>query len=535
MNYPQYGAYVPGANLSQGQGFIGPTQAQSATNPTTPKTQYITQQAQNIQPTGVNTGGGVLNLGSQVDSSGQAFGFGQQQTSAPPNVSNQSAQYGGGNSLPTPTATPNPTTDFTGSSTGVAGQGIYDPYNSPAYQNYLQQAQQAYQPTQAQTDALTNLQNIQKNLGYAVANQARDDIAMGNFTGLGGAHEASLIANAQAPLAAAQTGLTQANTLQGQQATGAGLGLTSANTQAGYLAGRAAPITLAGGQSLATLNPATGNYGIGGTAPVAAPYTAGTNSLTGAPYTYNQTTGQINPGGTNLGTTPPALGGSGIAGTVASTLQSLGAGNDPTATAFYTNAVNQAMANGGNPDPSLNSQQQSIVKQILSQMSGGQYSSQNAAINQGNLTAQQGVANQLIAPAQTATQHLGDLQALANAVNYSNSPIASNVRNQLNSSILTDPSITNLQSAIGVVRAEVAKVLGGGSATVASQAEAQDALPDNLSPQNIAGVIANVQKLMNQKIQEYSNPKNAASLPTGLNMPAGFSASSPPAGTFTLK
>ena len=419
-------------------------------------------------------------------------------------------------------------------------QPSYDPYQSPAFQQYVQGAVQAAQAgmsnpqiqsglVQANTD-LSGLQQITSNNIQADLNNP--NLSEGALTGQTAA-EAQVLANQSIPI---QTRINLLQQQQGQAETAANIPLTAGTTEASYLAGLAKPTSISPGQNLTQLNPSTGQVSSLANQPS---FGFGTNTA-GTPIAQNQVTGQIIPGGTQgLGATPPALGSqtgtqSGVAGAVASTLQSLGSGSDPTTSAFYTNAVNQALANGGNPPSNLTAQQQQIVSQILGTMSGGQYSSTNSAINLANLQAEQSTANDLKASAATATSHLADLQSLANAVGYTNSPIASNIRNQFSNSILTDPSITTLQSAIGVVRSEVAKVLGGGTPTVASQAEAADALPDNLSPSNIAGVIANVQQLMNQKIQEYSNPNNANSLPNGLQMPSNSSGSAPAPGSLSL-
>lgn len=455
------------------------------------------------------------------------------QTPSPP-VNNTTYQFGanqpGYNSTGQQVNSPPPPLTgmqgYSGGATGTPGQnqGVYDPYNSPQYQQYLNQFVNSQLPglttPQIQAGVSTaeqTLANIQKQVASQTSSALNNpNLSDSALTGqsMAAAKQGSLNSAAVQPL------LDLYKEQQGQAATAYGAPLNTANTEASYLAGIAKPTAISPGQSLILPNPATGGASTLGNVPS---YSAVSNPISPSGITtFNQTTGQQNSG---FGTTPPTLGGN---NDLASQYM-----QNPLIAGYVQATIN---SNGDMSAAGVPSQYQAAVNTVLQSQTGGSYSPGNASINQSNLATQQATANELIAPARTATSHLSDLQTLANAVNYSNSPIASNVRNQFSNSILTDPNITTLKSAIGVVRSEVAKVLGGGTPTVASQAEAADALPDNLSPENIAGVIANVQNLMNQKITEYSNPANAASLPTGLQMPSSSSSTNKtiPAGLFKL-
>jgi hypothetical protein len=519
---------VPGvaqAGSGSVQGMMGPqtpTINNSATVPTTPKAKYVQAQTQNLQPANVPpaNGAGLSFMNGTMNAQGQY-------------VANQTQN-------PASQSTPAAPTGMNGYSGGIGStQGVYDPYQSPAFQQYVQQAVTAATPAytnpqiqQGIVGANTALQNIQTNVANSMGGLANKDLSSSGMT----AQQDLINQNAAYASVPYQT---QANLLAQQQTqaeTAANIPLTAATTEAGYLSGLAQPTAIGTGQNLVLPNPATGQATTLASQPS---YGLGTG-IAGQPITYNQNTGAINSGGTGLGATPPTLSGTTGATGEAGALQSIGQAyglTDPASQLALKTAVDNTLASNGDVNAAgVPANLQPAVKAVLNQMSGGTYSPGNAAINQTNLAAQQAVANTLIAPMQTAVSHLADLQSLANAVGYTNSPIASNIRNQFSGSILTDPKITNLQSAIGVVRSEVAKVLGGGTPTVASQAEAAEALPDNLSPQNIAGVIANVTSLMNAKIQQYTNPANAASLLTGLQMPStgGTGLQMPPAGSLKL-
>lgn len=517
MSYPQFGANVPGLNtqaLNSGNaynptgGTIGPTMSPSATTPTDPKQQYIQTKAQTMQPAAP-----TAQTPQTVQQQNQAYFnanpsvFGSQPTTPPPAPQQ-------------PPATPvNTTTDFTGTSTGTAGQGVYDPYNSPAYQQYLNQYINSQLPGLTTPQIQSGQQTVAQGEQQA---QQRYQQQIQNALNGGGSSAAVTGESAAAgtlfnnTTSSYQNILDQLNQQQGQAGTAYGAGVNAANANAGYLGGLATPTPIGTGQQLTQLNPATGQTTTLANQPS---YSAVANPISPSGITtFNQNTGQQN---SSFGSTPPALGGNDI---VSQYLQ------NPIISGYVQATKN---SNGDMNAAGVPSQYQAAVNTVLQSQSGGSYSPGNAAINQANLSTQQQAAQILKPSLDTATSHLADLQSLANAVNYSNSPIANNVRNQFNNSILTDPSITNLQSAIGVVREEVAKVLGGGTATDSARADAASALPSNLSPQNIAGVISHVTDLMNAKLAIYTDPTKAVSLPSGLSMPAGYSASIP-AGALTI-
>jgi hypothetical protein len=256
-----------------------------------------------------------------------------------------------------------------------------------------------------------------------------------------------------------------------------------------------------------------------------------TQNLVGAPTAVNPSTGLIGAGATGSGllgssSTPTSTAPANVSSAVSSVLTSLGA-NDPASNSFITSAVQQALANDGNPPTSLTSQQAQVVKQVLSQMTGGAYSSTASAINLANQTAQSSTAQAIVPIAKTALSNLSALQNLSNLVGYSNSPITNEIRNQLSGTAFTDPSITNLQSAIGVVAGELGQVLGGGDATVSALNNAANSLPaGNISPQTLQGLITTLTTLVNNRLTELQSPSNTVTVPNGLSMPSGYSASS---------
>ncbi len=494
---PQNSNYAPaqGSSLPITNPAIGSTMSPSATAPGTPKQKYIQNKVAPATPDN-NVSGNQDSNAAYLGSNPGIFGGSQQQTPG---------QNGSNNSQ------------------NINSQGVYDPYQSPAYQQYLQNYIKSQMPgldtptiqngIVAANQGLTNLQSIYANNIQADVNNP--GLSQGALTGQEAA-EAQVLAAKSVPY---QTQINLLNNQQQQAGTAYGAGLTSAGTEASYLGGIAKPTTLAPGQTLTTTNPTTGQ-----TTPLASipNISAISNPLSPSGIsTINQTSGAVG---------SPSLSGPGSPGS-----------SSDLATQYLQNPIIAGYvqatknSNGDMSAAGVPSQYQAAVNTVLQAQSNGQYSPGNASINQANLASQQATANALIAPAQTAVQHLADLQSLANAVNYSNSPISNQLRNQFSGSILTDPNITTLQSAIGVVRSEVAKILGGGSPTVASQKEATDALPDNLSPSNIAGVIANVQSLMNAKISSYSDPNNTAKLNTGLQMPSGYSSSNENISSLDLK
>ena len=286
------GTNIYGGTATGSAPFIGPvtpTINNSATSPSSPKAQYVQQQVQQVQPTQTpqppaNNGAGLSFMNGSINQQGQYV----------PNQSNQS------------TVQPNPQNQQAPS---------YDPYQSPAFQQYIQNAVQAASPAytnpqiqQGIVGANTALQDIQTNVANSMGGLANKDLSSSGMT----AQQALINQNAAYQSVPYQT---QANLLaqQQQQAeTAANIPLTAGTTEAGYLAGLAQPQSVSAGTNLTQLNPSTGQLSTLGGLPS---FAAGTNTQTGAPYTYNQQTGAINTGGTNsgLGATPPALNGDVVA------------------------------------------------------------------------------------------------------------------------------------------------------------------------------------------------------------------------------
>ncbi len=282
----------PSVNTLQ-SAVANPTINQSAT---TPKQKYIQQQTASSSPVADN------NITANQASNSAYF-------NANPGA------FGGSTNQPTqtsptaPVIPTNPATNFNGTS-GGNGTGIYDPYNSPAYQNYLNTYIESQKPAlstsqinQGQIDTTNTLANIQKTIANQTANaQGNPALSNNSLTGqsMAAAKQGSLETAAVQPL------LDLYKQQQQQAGVGPGAALNSANTEAGYLAGIAKPTAIGTGQSLVLPNPATGQAQ---TLTGLPSFAAGTNTQTGAPYTYNQQTGAINNGGTGLGTTPPSLSG----------------------------------------------------------------------------------------------------------------------------------------------------------------------------------------------------------------------------------
>jgi hypothetical protein len=498
----QGGNYNPqSGNLPISNPAIGSSMTPSATAPGTPKQAYINQQVQQPQT---------------VQQQNQAY------FNANPNVfgANQGSSQSPNPQQPQPA-------------------GTYNPYNAPSYQAAVQSTQAAQQSAlnnqQIQSglvSANTGLQGLQSVYSNNIqADLNNPNLSEGALTGQSAA-EAQVLANKSVPF---QTQINLLNQQQQQATAAAQTGLTAANTNAGFQAGLETPTPISPGQQLTQLNPSTGQASVIANQPS---YSFGTNTA-GTPISQNQTTGAIAPGGTQgLGATPPVLGSSSgqsvggyspsqISSAVGSTLQSLGSGTDPTTTAFYTNAAQQALANGGNVDPSLNAQQASVVKQILSSISGGQYSSTGSAINLANQTAQSQTAQQIVPIAKTALTNLNALQKLSDTVGYSNSPIANDIANQFSNTILTDPNKNTLQSALQFVTGEVSQVLGGGSSSLAALNDAQTALnAGSISPATLKSVIANATIMVNNRLTELQSPQNTVTVPNGLAMPTGAGANS---------
>lgn len=373
---------------------------------------------------------------------------------------------------------------------------------NPTYATLSNQAQQLSTPSQQEVNLSNQIAQYQNSLTQAETGTA----TVGDLEGATGRQTAIQ----QAGNSTLQSLQNQLTNLQQQRQDA----LTGIQNQIQTLA----PISAAPGTTL--INPATGSA-------IASTNQEVTN-IAGAPTSFNPSTGLIGQGSTGQGILGGSSSGSSsnVSSAVSTVLTSLGA-NDPASNSFITSAVQQSIANGGVVPTNLTAQQQSVVQQVLSQMTGGQYSSTGSAINLANQTAQSQQAQAIVPIAKTALSNLSALQNLSNLVGYSNSPITNDIRNKLSGTAFNDPSITNLQSAIGIVAGELGQVLGGGDATVTALNNAANSLPaGNISPQTLQGLITTLTTLVNNRLTELQNPSNTVTVANGLQMPSGYSASS---------
>jgi hypothetical protein len=116
---------------------------------------------------------------------------------------------------------------------------------------------------------------------------------------------------------------------------------------------------------------------------------------------------------------------------------------------------------------------------------------------------------------QTALDHLDLLTNLSAAAKRSDSPLVNEGILYTKGNIQGDNNYTSYLSAIGVVQGEIAKVLGGGTASVEALHEAQSVLPANLSHSGLLAAIKNAKNLMAAKIKEYSNLSNVPQYGSG--------------------
>lgn len=131
-------------------------------------------------------------------------------------------------------------------------------------------------------------------------------------------------------------------------------------------------------------------------------------------------------------------------------------------------------------------------------------SNQNAGARAQQLNQNVTLVQPLKLAMNTALDHIKGLQDVVNKANYSDSGIINNIRTGISDNISSDQNIKSLQSQIGLVREEVAKVLGGGTATDSARADANAIIPMNISPSQFQAVIGQVQQRMQEKIDEYS-------------------------------
>ena len=459
---------------------VGSTMSQSATAPATPKQTYINNQVKSTAPaTPVPADNNIL-----ANNAANASYFQNN-----PNVFGAAGQQAQAN---------------TTGSTATASPGVYNPYTSPAYQQYVQNAVTAATPAmtnpqvqQGILGANQNLENIQSNYSTNVnADLNNPALSAGSLTGLEAA-EAQMAANKSVPV---QTQLNLLNSQQAQGETAANIPLTAANTQAAYLGNIAQPQTVQPGQTLTTVNPSTGQ-----TTPLASVpnYTAGTNTQTGAPYTYNQTTGAINNMGTNsgLGTTPPVLG-------------QVIAPSDPYYSTLQT-AAQLLSTNQVGAAQNIMSGMPSAVQAQVYQMAEGQGYNSNTAAGQSAAqisnaqtsgTAATNLANTIyqasgksysdFTTGLSKVQSLGQnvIAAMPSGTNPSDSSVLNGTIQDFDKNYAANPQYSALGAAVNNLQAQVGAMLGSGlipsSATADAQAVISGTMPIKSMQSTINQILA---------------------------------------------
>lgn len=155
-------------------------------------------------------------------------------------------------------------------------------------------------------------------------------------------------------------------------------------------------------------------------------------------------------------------------------------------------------------------------------------SNQQASAQGSALTTAANNATPLVNAQKTALEHIDNIANILKSVNFSNIPLINRARIFASNNISSDPNIRQLQSEVNVVRGEIAKVLAGtGASTDSARAEAEQIIPDNISPEQFANVGAGVKQLMQQKIDQYTNLSNAQ-----LNFSGGQASGRSSGGTF---
>ncbi|MGI8470299.1 MAG: hypothetical protein ACR2N3_17810 [Pyrinomonadaceae bacterium] len=172
--------------------------------------------------------------------------------------------------------------------------------------------------------------------------------------------------------------------------------------------------------------------------------------------------------------------------------------------------------------------QQQRVRDLINKTIPG-FNFENAQINyQTNSTAQAtnaGALGKIQNSQKTAETHIGELNNSFDNIkgkltNHSFFGLGNYFNKQVFQANSNNPDFVSFNSNLGLVRGELAKVLGGGEATDASRAEASKTVPDNLGGQSLQAVIEKVRTLMSQKIKEYQNPVTSSHLPTGYDKPS---------------
>ncbi len=278
-----------------------------------------------------------------------------------------------------------------------------------------------------------------------------------------GAGNANLAANAvsariqalQNAQASELKGNEQQLTAQNQTATAQNNALTGANTQQQ--------------QQITALSNATGY-----TQPVQVPYS-------------NQ---YVDP------TTGQPMGGGSMGGSLQSAVQSI-AQQVQNGTMSYDQGV-QALAGYG--QGGMNALQQALGGGSFSPLQ----SNANAAANSAATLQTGTIGGELTKQADTVMEHMLTLKNKYNEIGAQYPIPAVNQTFNWFASKLGGGDLQAYKVALSNVRDELAKVLGGGSATEGTRSTAAGLLPDNMSPAQIDSVITTATELMKAKIEEYT-------------------------------
>jgi hypothetical protein len=135
------------------------------------------------------------------------------------------------------------------------------------------------------------------------------------------------------------------------------------------------------------------------------------------------------------------------------------------------------------------------------------YNPNTNTVNQANKASAQSNAVQLQQQITSANTQLALLQTAANQTGFGSNSITNDIRKTWGT-ITGNSNVLTFNEAVADARASVAAVLGGGTPTDASRAEASQLLPDNISAANLKSVIATAEQQMNAKLGAYTNPSS---------------------------
>lgn len=505
------------ANQAAKKNFIGPIAATtnpSATTPVDPKTQYIQTQAQNLQPANLSV---QTNPTTTTYNSQYGLGFGNGSSFNANGIQTQAPTQ-------TPSQTPQNTPTGFNATSGANGTGVYDPYNSPAYQQYVQNAAAAAQPNAAISGYQTQLQQLQQQAQQGnIALESNPNLSNGALVGQQNLEAQQFNAQEQN----AQTGLANALTLQQYQQNAANIPLTAANTQAGYLAGFSNPQTLSPGQTSISANPSTGQTQTLGSV---GSYSFGTG-IAGQPIAQSQTTGAINSGGTNagLGATPPALGSSSAQNSALQSVAQTYGLTDPASQLALQTAVQQTLASNGDVNAAgVPANMQNAVKAVLSQMNSG-YSPLGSTIASGVTTQQQQQIAQYTSSLQQGQNLQSQLSDLIGTFGLNPSNVnAANSGLQTIASNTSNPYYKQLQNYVNDVANTYAQILTppGGSSTDTTRSIATSMLDATASGTSIQSTLASLDNAAKAKIAGISttpntNSSNSSSFSNGQTAAGG--------------